>query len=127
MISKFFVLPCMLFLHVFDDFCLQAILLNRLKQKSWWQEHAPDNAYRNDYRMALAMHAFSWTFAIMFPIALFFRFEPSPVFYAVMIINMVMHYTVDDMKANQHKLNLIIDQSLHIFQILFTYIILLWI
>lgn len=123
--SKLFVLPAMLFLHVFDDFFIQAILLSKLKQKAWWEENAPDPAYKNDYRMALAAHAFSWTFAVMFPIAVFYTFNPNILFYPVMVINAVIHYTVDDMKANQHKLNLIIDQSAHIIQILLTYLILL--
>ena len=121
-ISRNFVLPLMLFLHVIDDFCLQPIILNKLKQKSWWEANAPDRMYRNDYRMALAAHAFSWAFSAMLPVALYFRLDPPMPFYAVMMANAALHYVVDDMKANRHALNLVIDQSIHVFQILATYV-----
>jgi hypothetical protein len=38
------------------------------------------------------------------------------------IINMVIHFVVDDLKANRGKINLLADQSIHIFQIFLTWI-----
>ena len=59
----------MIFLHVVDDYYLQGILA-QLKQKSWWEKNAPDPLYKNDYKVALVTHAFSWTFMIMLPITI---------------------------------------------------------
>ena len=81
--SPVFVLPCMLFMHVLDDFVLQTVVLSKLKQKSWWEANAPERGYRYDYLAALTAHAISWSFCIM-------------------------------------------DQSAHVYQILLTYLALVW-
>ena len=39
------------------------------------------------------------------------------------IINTVIHYIVDDLKANKYKINLVIDQSIHFIQIILTFIL----
>lgn len=64
---KIFILFCMLFCHVIDDYYLQGILAS-MKKKSWWEKNAPDELYKNDYKMALFMHSFSWSFMIMLPL-----------------------------------------------------------
>lgn len=61
-----FVLASMLFMHVVDDYYLQGILAN-LKQRSYWEEHAPDSMYRYDYLVGLLMHSLSWSFCIILP------------------------------------------------------------
>lgn len=118
-----FVLTLMLFLHIIDDFCLQPIVLNKLKQKSWWEQNAPDPLYKNDYKIALLIHSFSWAFSIMLPIAIQMQFQPTRRFYAALIINALLHAWIDDAKANRHAFNLIQDQCLHIFCIIATFII----
>lgn len=109
----------MLFLHIVDDYYMQGILAN-MKQKSWWKEHAPDELYKNDYILALLCHAFSWTFMIMLPIWVSLNFTVTPMFAIAFVTNLVIHAFVDDLKANKKKINLIVDQSIHISQIIIT-------
>ena len=112
----------MVFLHIVDDYYLQGIL-SQMKQKSWWEKNAPDELYKNDYKIALLEHAFSWTFMIMLPIALFMMYsrEYFVVPYSIcFVINWVIHAIVDDLKANKKIISLVIDQSCHIIQIAFT-------
>lgn len=114
--SKAFVVFLMLFFHIVDDYRLQGILAS-MKQKEWWQEHAPQQLYRYDYIMALVMHSLSWSFMIMLPIAIANSFNIGIEFIIVFVINSILHGVVDDLKANKKKINLIIDQSLHLLQI----------
>ena len=58
--SIYFILSAMIFLHIIDDYCLQAPCLCDLKQKSFWEKNAPQKLYKNDYLCALLMHSLSW-------------------------------------------------------------------
>lgn len=118
--SIWFVLLAMIFLHIIDDYCLQASCLCNLKQKSWWEQNAPAKLYENDYLWALLMHGFSWAFMIMLPIAVVLNFNVDINFFLMMIINAVFHATVDDLKANKYRINLWTDQSAHLVQIVGT-------
>lgn len=120
-----FVLLLMIFLHIVDDYKLQAGVLNNLKQKKFWKENAPDELYKYDYIWALIMHSFSWSFMIMLPIAFKMGFKLDLSFILMFILNVIIHANTDDMKANRHQINLIQDQLIHIGQIIFTAIILL--
>ena len=111
----------MIFLHIVDDYYLQNILA-QMKQKRFWQENAPDELYKYDYIWALIMHAFSWTFTIMLPLA--FTSSVGVIFYIIFAANLIIHALVDDLKANRHKINLWEDQIIHILQIVITFIIL---
>ena len=125
--SKSFIILWMLFNHVFDDYFLQGCLAN-LKQEEYWQKNIPENFYefyRDDYLMALLMHSLSWSFMIMLPIAFVMSFNVDLVFVVFFFLNVIFHAVVDDMKANRKTINLVIDQSIHIFQVLFTYLLLL--
>ena len=75
--SIYFILAAMIFLHIIDDYCLQAPCLCDLKQKSFWEKNAPQKLYRNDYLCALLMHDLSWSFMIMLPIAAVLTFNVS--------------------------------------------------
>jgi len=134
--SKMFVLLLMVFCHVFDDFCLQGVL-SQMKCKDWWKsdedskdakakkkpaDKKADTADKEelckyDYIAALVAHSISWAFMIMLPIAVFFSFNPPAVFYIVFAVNVIIHAIVDNMKANQEKINLITDQLIHMVQI----------
>jgi hypothetical protein len=114
----------MIFCHIVDDYYLQGILAS-MKQKKWWQENAPDKQYKYDYIWALIMHAFSWTFMIMLPIAYVMSFQIDFLFGIIFGANLVIHAIIDNDKANKFKINLWIDQIIHLIQILGTAFILL--
>lgn len=122
--SRIFALLSMFFLHVLDDYTLQGWLANA-KQKSWWEKNAPDKLYRFDWIMALAMHAMSWSFMVMLPIAAYFGFQVGLPFFLMWSANSILHGVIDDLKANRHKINLVVDQLLHILQIEITFLILM--
>ena len=112
----------MLFFHIVDDYHFQGILAS-MKQKEWWKENAPQQSYRYDYIMALMMHSLSWSFMIMLPIAFANGLNIGMNFAFVLIANTILHGIVDDLKANRKKINLIIDQSIHLLQIVATAIL----
>ena len=122
--QKFIVLFIMLFLHIVDDYYLQGVLA-KLKQKSWWKEYYPDNLYKNDYKIALIEHAFSWSFMVMLPMFVLYFTDLSRPFFIITAIcfvnNIIIHAYVDHQKANKLNINLIVDQSIHI-----GYVILTW-
>ena len=113
----------MIFMHIVDDYYLQGILAS-MKQKQWWLKQENYKAeYKWDYLVALFMHAFSWAFCIMLPIAFKLSFTVGWVFYLVFTLNLVVHFIVDDLKANKLKINLIQDQAIHLTQIIVTFIL----
>ena len=120
--SREFVFIFMIFCHIIDDFVLQAPCLCDLKQKSWWEKNAPDNMYKNDYKIGLIIHSISWSFMIMLPIAIYYKFDINMYFIFSMIGNAIIHGFVDDMKANKYKINLVLDQSMHMIQIILIFI-----
>lgn len=123
--NNFFVILLMVFCHIVDDYYLQGILAS-MKQKKWWKENAPDDKhYRYDYIWALIIHAFSWAFMIMLPIALVMNFEIDILFGIIFVMNVVIHAVVDNEKANKFRINLWVDQLIHIAQIAGTAFIML--
>lgn len=108
----------MMFLHIVDDFYLQGLLIN-MKQKSWWRNQKEYNEmYAHDYIEALFIHSFSWAFMIMLPLLIVYG--DSVGYRIVLVINMIIHMIVDDLKANKKKINLVTDQTIHILQIVIT-------
>ena len=125
-LKEIILILCMLFCHIVDDYYLQGWFASA-KQKKWWEQNAPNVLYKNDYIMALIEHAFSWTFMIHIPIITYLIFMGNLpniyLFLAVFTINWLVHMLTDNAKANQMKINLIIDQSIHIIQIVCTWLI----
>ena len=118
---KLFILFVMIFAHIVDDYYLQGILAS-LKQKTWWEnQKSYKPLYKYDYIVALIMHAFSWSFMVSLPI-LYLGFTKWIV--VTIILNTIIHGIVDDLKANKGKINLIVDQSIHIVQIVITWVLL---
>jgi len=112
---KLLILFAMVFAHIVDDYYLQGILA-KMKQKKWWEENAPDKMYRYDYIVALIMHAFSWSFMITIPTLLISnKYFMMCIF---IIINAILHTYIDNEKANKRSINLIIDQLIHMIQII---------
>lgn len=122
--STIFVILWMIFFHVIADYNLQGWLASA-KQKSYWQENAPEKMYKHDYIMALIMHSISWTFMIMLPIAYVSQFNIDILFMIVFVFNVVLHAIVDHMKANVKLINLWGDQIFHMIQIGLTAFLLL--
>lgn len=120
--NNIFLLVLMIFCHIVDDYYLQGWLASA-KQKCWWKKNAPQKLYKNDYIVALIMHSLSWSFMIMLPIAIRLSFQCGAYFVAVFVINAIIHGIVDNLKANLLKINLIVDQSIHIIQIIITFIL----
>lgn len=117
------ILLLMLFLHIVDDYYLQGILAS-MKQKDWWRNQEQyKELYKYDYIVALIVHSFSWAFMIMLPIAFMMNFAVTPIFISALGGNMLIHCFMDDLKANRKKINLIVDQSIHIIQIVITFLI----
>lgn len=120
--NKAFILLAMIFLHIIDDYKIQGILAS-MKQKKWWEEQKEyKSMYRYDYIPALIEHSFSWTFMIMLPIAVMLRFNIGWWLVAY-IVNAAIHAFVDNLKANKFKINLVADQTIHIIQIVVTWLI----
>lgn len=124
--NSLFVILWMIFFHVIADYNLQGWLASA-KQKSYWEVNAPEKLYKYDYIMALIMHSISWTFMVMLPIAYIQQFNIDLGFLIIFVMNVAVHAVIDHMKANAKLINLWHDQLLHIFQIVFTAGLLLYI
>lgn len=119
-----FIVLLLIFCHIVDDYYLQGWLASA-KQKEFWEKNAPQKMYKYDYIWALIMHSFSWTFMIMLPVAFIKCFSLGVSFLIVFILNLTVHAITDDLKANRRIINLWVDQTIHICQIIITAIILL--
>lgn len=112
----------MLLCHIIDDFVLQGTCLVNLKQKKWWEQNAPQELYKYDYLIGLAIHCLSWSIMIHLPIILLFITNGWILTFSI-LINAVIHFIVDDLKANKFKINLITDQTIHIIQVILTFLL----
>ena len=119
--SNIFVICLMLFMHVLDDYVLQAPCLCNLKQRDFWKKNAPEEQYKKDYIVALIMHSLSWSFMIMLPIALALDFNVGWGFVYWFVFNTALHAITDHLKANVKVINLWIDQSCHMIQLAGTF------
>ena len=116
----------MIFCHLIDDYKLQGILAN-MKQRKWWIKNANFKLYKNDYKIALIEHAFSWSFTTTLPILYVTIIQQNNLLAWLLIIsyiiNTILHAYIDNLKANKFRINLIEDQLFHLFQIFITWII----
>lgn len=112
----------MIFCHILADFNLQGCLAN-LKQKLYWTKYS--KKYRDDWIIALILHSFFWSFAIVIPYIIYYiynNFNVTIIIIAI-IINTIIHSIIDNLKCNKFKINLIQDQLLHLVQIIITWLI----
>lgn len=121
--NRLFVIIWMLFFHIVDDYYLQGWLASA-KQKSYWEQNAPDKKYEHDYIWALIMHSFSWSFMIMLPIAYTQQFNIDFGFFILFVFNIAIHALTDNAKANWKLINLWQDQFVHMAQIFLTSLLL---
>lgn len=125
--SGIYTILLMIFLHIVDDYYLQKGWMSEAKQKKYWEDNAPDKMYKFDYIWVLLMHSFSWSFMIMLPIAFVEQFNIGGKFLTMFILNLLLHASVDNHKANERRINLWQDQLIHIVQIILTYFfIIIW-
>lgn len=128
---KVLILVIIVFLHIVDDYYLQGVLAS-MKQKSWWERqytgslaHKQEQRekYGRDYLIALAAHAFSWSFMVNIPwLIMAFMYPPLVSAYIItLVVNALVHAYVDNIKANYLKINLIQDQTLHLIQLIVTW------
>ena len=117
-----FILLLMIFCHIVDDYYLQGWLASA-KQKQWWQDNAPQSLYKYDYLWALLMHSFSWSFMIMLPIFFLNGFIVTLPLITVFVCNVIIHGFIDNLKANEYKINLWYDQLVHMSQIFCTWLL----
>lgn len=117
---KFYILLCMIFMHVVDDYYLQGILAS-MKQRSWWKENAPQEKYKYDYLPALIAHSFSWAFMVLLPLAFSLK-NLDFSFFILFFINVIGHAIVDNEKANRKTINLCEDQFVHLIQIILSWL-----
>lgn len=124
---KILLLLVMIFLHIVDDYYLQGWLASA-KQKSYWEQNAPDKLYKYDYIMALFMHSFSWAFMIMIVPSAYSLMATSNIsntslaIALVFLTNLCIHMTTDNAKANLKRINLVQDQLIHLTQIFATWL-----
>ena len=125
--QRLLILFIMIFCPLIDDYKLQGILAN-MKQRKWWKENANKYLYKNDYKIALIEHAFSWSFTTTLPFLVIIFIQNNELLAVLLIvsyiINTAIHAFVDDLKANKFKINLVEDQLAHLLQIICTWIIL---
>ena len=108
----------MILFHIIDDFVLQPISLSNLKQKKWWEkQEGYSDKYKDDYKVALAIHSISWSIMIHVPLVIMFPSLGQLALLISFIVNAVIHYYIDDLKANKLKINLFEDQMVHFWQI----------
>lgn len=113
----------MLFAHIVDDYYLQGKLCD-LKQKKWWKDNVENFwFYENDYKFALFVHGFSWSFVVMIPIYIFMNGNITVPILIAFLANAVIHAIIDNEKANNFRFNLIQDQVFHIVQIFMVFVI----
>lgn len=118
------VLFLMFLLHIIDDFVLQPVCLSKLKQKSFWDSlsNTTNDLYKNDYKMALFIHGLSWSIMIHIPIFLFCDYISDIVFIISVFGWGLLHSYIDNMKANEKIISLVMDQTFHFIQIIGLYI-----
>lgn len=120
-------------MHVIGDYGLQTICnFHNMKQESWWKricniDDLSKSKFKDDYKLILYTHAFSWTICILIPIIIdyYLKIHDSDYLFQwfitiMVIINTYIHSIIDNMKANLNKINLIEDQTIHFTQILIT-------
>ena len=124
--QRLLILFIMIFCHLIDDYKIQGILAN-LKQKVWWRKNYPDPFYKNDYKIALIEHSFSWSFTMTLPLLYIAITQDNTLLAWILIIsyviNTTIHACVDNEKANKYTMNLITDQCIHFIQIFYTWVV----
>lgn len=137
---KIIILISMILLHIIEDFHLQGILAS-MKQKKWWKNELIKSRtydeqtwkkYKNDYIVSLIVHSLENSIFIMLPCiidCLIYTITRNPynhfwVYLVSLIVgNTIIHYLIDNLKANKMQINLVVDQLMHLFVIIIWFFI----
>lgn len=115
---RVYILLAMIFCHIVEDYNIQGILA-QFKQKSFWKDK--DFLYHNDWIISIIEHGFENTFIMMLPIAIYYKFQLNESYFIWFVWNWMWHCIIDHYKCNKLQINLIRDQSLHMFWIILTW------
>ena len=114
----------MILAHIVDDFYLQGNLA-KMKQKVWWEKlFEYKSLYKYDYKMALLIHSMSWSIMILIPSMILLPTVSSYLLLGAFIINTIIHYWIDNEKCNKFHINLMADQTIHLLQVIVTWVLL---
>ena len=114
-----FIFLVMLFAHTIADYVLQTDVLTKFKQKK--NQESYGDKYKYDYIPMLFMHSFMWSFCIHLPLLLL---KQEYVLISVLIImQTIIHMIIDNAKANDLSINLIVDQLMHLLQIIISFMV----
>ena len=119
-----FILFSMIFCHIIADFHIQNSFMAEFKQKKAWRGFGKER-YSRDWIPVLVIHAFSWSFFTFLPL-LYYVYTKDITFNTltdIILLNAIVHFIVDDQKCNRFTINLIVDQEIHILQIVLTFIV----
>lgn len=98
-----------------------------MKQKNWWKIDEEKSIYKNDYKVALIAHGFSWAFVVSIPVIAVYLLSNNIdgiwIVLTEICLNVCVHAYIDNAKANDHVINLVEDQSLHVLQIVLMWFI----
>lgn len=119
--SELLIILMLMFLcHFLADYPLQGWLA-QAKNKLYWKETKTPH----DWVMALICHAMMWGIMIYLPIFFIGEIDFGGLvevsFWLTLPLNIVLHFIIDNAKANEHKIDLITDQYLHFLQISITW------
>lgn len=115
----------MILCHLIADYYLQG-WLGTSKQKSWWESQKEYNEnYKNDYKICLLCHSLEWSIIIHIPIIVYQGYCTGFGLLLLILFQTVVHYVVDDLKANKKTMNLVENQFCHFLQIIISYLLLL--
>lgn len=114
MVGWYVLLLMMVLLHVIEDFHMQGIMAS-MKQKTFWQEYP--KMYSHDWIPVVLLHGMEWATVVALPCILASWFDVSAWFVLTVVAMGLVHAYVDHLKANSLRINLIMDQAVHIVQI----------
>jgi hypothetical protein len=118
--NPYFLFLIMVVLHVIADYICQTDVMAKYKQKKSWDGLAKQ--YEYDYIVFLCVHSILWSAIVFLPL-LFYTNYNTVIYYDIVMINTIIHMIIDDLKCNKLKINLIVDQVLHLIQMQLTIVL----
>lgn len=110
----------MIFCHFISDFYLQSKSNSLIKKKEWWEKrHKKQKVHEYNYIFGLFIHSFVWGVSILLP----FFFETGEFYYSILLINILIHAYIDNLKSNKKTISSSRDQMYHMIQIFVTWVV----